>query len=118
MNERNKPSPAEVKKLICMLQTIKVEDTLYIDKKVYKRLQKIIGLLEYKSPMTISEYLLYSNPFYNHDKTLHSQYFASPLCPRCRLPTERDYQRYCTGCGQRLKWVNSKMKLHDTTHHL
>ena len=27
-----------------------------------------------------------------------------PLCPRCNLPMEREYQRYCDHCGQALSW--------------
>jgi ribosomal protein S27AE len=33
-----------------------------------------------------------------------------PLCPRCGAATHADYQRYCTECGQRLKWNYAKMK--------
>lgn len=27
-----------------------------------------------------------------------------PLCPRCGSAMEREYQRYCDRCGQRLGW--------------
>ena len=27
-----------------------------------------------------------------------------PLCPRCNLPMEREYQHYCDHCGQALNW--------------
>ena len=33
-----------------------------------------------------------------------------PNCPRCGTAIERDYQKFCTSCGQRLKWNFSKMK--------
>ena len=26
------------------------------------------------------------------------------LCPRCRIPLDRDYQSYCDRCGQHLNW--------------
>lgn len=26
------------------------------------------------------------------------------ICPRCRIPLDRDYQAYCDRCGQHLKW--------------
>lgn len=29
---------------------------------------------------------------------------AYPLCPRCRIPLDREYQRFCDRCGQRLEW--------------
>ena len=30
--------------------------------------------------------------------------FTYPLCPRCALPMEREYQRFCEHCGQALDW--------------
>ena len=27
-----------------------------------------------------------------------------PVCPRCQLTFEREYQRFCDRCGQRLSW--------------
>ena len=27
-----------------------------------------------------------------------------PVCPRCRVSLEREYQRYCDRCGQALNW--------------
>ena len=27
-----------------------------------------------------------------------------PVCPRCGSAMEREYQRYCDRCGQRLGW--------------
>ena len=29
---------------------------------------------------------------------------AYPLCPRCKLTLDREYQRFCDRCGQRLDW--------------
>lgn len=29
---------------------------------------------------------------------------AYPVCPRCRIPLEREYQAYCDRCGQALGW--------------
>ena len=29
---------------------------------------------------------------------------AYPLCPRCRITMEREYQFFCRRCGQRLDW--------------
>ena len=28
-----------------------------------------------------------------------------PLCPRCVLPMQREYQAFCDRCGQALSWV-------------
>lgn len=29
---------------------------------------------------------------------------AYPVCPRCGISLEREYQRFCDRCGQRLGW--------------
>lgn len=28
-----------------------------------------------------------------------------PICPRCEMTMEREYQSYCDRCGQRLSWI-------------
>lgn len=28
-----------------------------------------------------------------------------PVCPRCGTTLEREYQRFCDRCGQKLKWT-------------
>lgn len=33
---------------------------------------------------------------------------AYPLCPQCRITMEREYQRFCDRCGQRLDWRGYK----------
>lgn len=33
-----------------------------------------------------------------------------PDCPRCGTGINVDYQKFCSSCGQRLKWNFSKMK--------
>lgn len=30
---------------------------------------------------------------------------AYPMCPRCRVTLEREYQNFCDRCGQKLKWA-------------
>jgi len=29
-----------------------------------------------------------------------------PICPRCAIPLEREYQAYCDRCGQALDWAD------------
>ena len=29
-----------------------------------------------------------------------------PVCPRCKLTLDREYQRFCDRCGQRLDWLH------------
>lgn len=56
---------------------------------------------EYRKPMLILNYRVYIEG---------GKEECYPECPRCEKPTERDYQKYCSHCGQRLKWNYSKMK--------
>jgi transcriptional regulator with XRE-family HTH domain len=34
------------------------------------------------------------------------EYTTYPICPRCNITMEREYQSYCDRCGQRLCWKN------------
>ena len=35
-----------------------------------------------------------------------------PVCPRCNIPFEHEYQKFCRYCGQKLKWTYySKAKI-------
>lgn len=47
----------------------------------------------YREPMVVRECLMYvrsGNVF--------------PVCPRCNITIEREYQSFCDRCGQRLNW--------------
>lgn len=33
---------------------------------------------------------------------------AYPVCPQCGVSLEREYQRFCDRCGQRLSWKGYK----------
>lgn len=33
---------------------------------------------------------------------------AFPVCPRCRISLDREYQRFCDHCGQCLSWKGYK----------
>ena len=46
----------------------------------------------YRQPMNVTEIHLCG------DST------AYPVCPRCRITIEREYQAYCDRCGQALSW--------------
>ena len=46
----------------------------------------------YRQPMNVTEIHLFG------DGT------AYPVCPRCRITIEREYQAYCDRCGQALSW--------------
>lgn len=46
----------------------------------------------YRIPLTVTEIHIYRD---------RSSY---PLRPRCKSTMEREYQRFCDRCGQRLSW--------------
>ena len=68
--------------------------------KDYKELKEFrnVPAEEFRKPMLIKTFRHYSSG---------NEY---PDCPRCGAAIERDYQRFCDNCGQRLKWNFSKMK--------
>jgi hypothetical protein len=49
----------------------------------------------YRSPMPVTAVRCYPNC---------PQLFTYPLCPRCGLIIEREYQCFCVHCGQALDW--------------
>lgn len=54
---------------------------------------------EYRKPMTVTEWRpLGKMPGY----PVRPSYY--PVCPRCDQTFEREYQRFCDRCGQRLAW--------------
>ncbi len=50
----------------------------------------------YRLPMLVTELDVYKN--------LDSYY----VCPRCRIPLEREFVAYCDRCGQCLNWAEYK----------
>ena len=68
--------------------------------KDYKELKEFrdVPAEEFRKPMLIKTFRHY------RDGSEYSN------CPRCGTAIERDYQKFCTNCGQRLKWNFSKMK--------
>ena len=49
----------------------------------------------YRSPMSVTAVRCY---------TSCPELSTYPLCPRCSLPMEREYQPFCDHCGQALNW--------------
>jgi len=54
----------------------------------------VVEAVSYRKPLAVTEILL----LLNGD--------AFPVCPRCRITLEREYQRFCDRCGQHLDWDN------------
>ena len=59
---------------------------------------------EFRKPMDITECYSYWSI------SLQTQVYY-PLCPRCKAATKADYQKYCSNCGQRLRWTDKKLKI-------
>lgn len=55
--------------------------------------------IEKQISMLVTDAIVYHN---------HHTYFQ---CPNCKITMEREYQRYCDRCGQKLKWQSMK-KIH------
>ena len=47
---------------------------------------------DFRRPMTVRRMRLFANGD------------CYPVCPRCGLTLERDYQAFCDRCGQHLGW--------------
>lgn len=57
----------------------------------------------YRKPMRIKEILVIPGKLYEFNT--QNTY---PICPKCEIPIEYDFQKYCTHCGQCLSWVHYK----------
>lgn len=52
----------------------------------------IAEAVSYRVPLPVTEIVQYTN-----DGT-------HPVCPRCEIPLDREYMRFCDRCGQKLNW--------------
>ena len=62
---------------------------------------------------TVEEMISHRTPMQVREKILHpGDMSIFPLCPRCDISFEYEYQKFCRYCGQKLKWTYySKAKL-------
>ena len=51
--------------------------------------------LSFRTPMTVTHV---------HKVPYLSGFTTYPICPRCEMTFEREYQPFCDHCGQRLHW--------------
>lgn len=58
--------------------------------------QPPIGELSYRIAMPVTQIRLFPSDG------------AYPVCPRCTISLDREYQRFCDRCGQRLGWQDYK----------
>ena len=72
-----------------------------------RKVKTVEESISYRQPMQVREILVC--PGHMYDFNIKHIY---PICPRCGVSFEYDYQNYCGHCGQRLKWTGySKAKL-------
>ena len=58
---------------------------------------------------TTEEKLAYREPM-NVTEILHSgESYAYPICPKCHISMNREYQMFCDRCGQKLSWKHFRM---------
>lgn len=59
--------------------------------------------LSYRMPMQVNEVIVYKK------KSGHfGECNGFPVCPRCKISMEREYQAFCDRCGQKLGWKKYK----------
>ena len=63
------------------------------------QLRKNVSAESFRLPMVVNEI------------HLHRNNMAFPVCPRCRITLDRDYQAFCDRCGQALDWKQFKHAL-------
>lgn len=61
--------------------------------------------MKIKKDETIEEMLSYRSPMLVKEIKVYRGGNSYPICPRCDCTFEREYQRFCDRCGQRLKWT-------------
>jgi hypothetical protein len=83
------------------LETIRPGDALYIRQRECKLIADMLGVLDYRIPKVVSEYVIYYRYIYDRD-TSYS------LCPVCAVPIDCDGMRFCSRCGQNLKWISRR----------
>ena len=55
--------------------------------------------------LTDPEELSYRRPLQIAEVFVSDGGDAFPICPKCRVPFDVEFQKYCAYCGQRLKWT-------------
>ena len=56
----------------------------------------ILDELKYRRPLEVTKVFAFKEDCY------------FPICPRCDISMEREYQEYCDRCGQALSWKKFK----------
>lgn len=54
--------------------------------------EELEDAVSYRTPIPVSKILWFKKNY------------AFPICPRCNVTLDREYQSFCDRCGQRLDW--------------
>lgn len=60
--------------------------------KTIKKNESIGEMISYRTVMMVIEVIRYPNGN------------TFPICPKCDIPFEYEYQAFCASCGQKLGW--------------
>lgn len=55
--------------------------------------------------LTDEEELSFRRPIQIRELAVYDNGEAYPICPKCGIPFDGQYQKYCSYCGQCLKWT-------------
>ena len=103
----NNMSRCTAKQIKEALQSIELNSVIHIEKRKIACINKIISALNYRIPKPVTEHIQYL------DSVVMGVY-AIEICPTCDWPIAKNYQKYCSVCGQHLKWISvKKMKLKE-----
>ena len=62
-----------------------------------------------------AEKLLYRIPMLVKETVLWDNGYKFPICPRCKVSLEIEYQNFCDRCGQRLEWKRFKKRVKNSS---
>lgn len=57
-----------------------------------------------KEAVTVETALSYRKPLAVTETAIYKGGYVFPVCPRCHISFEREYQAFCDRCGQALDW--------------
>ena len=62
--------------------------------------ENLLEVMSYRVPLQVKTICAYPK--------FQGGYTAFPVCPRCQITLEREYQAFCDRCGQALGWDDYK----------
>jgi len=75
---------------------LEIGSEFHIEKSDLKEIKCIIESVNYRVAKPVIEYIVFPSNC------------AFPICPKCKITFEGNYQKHCDRCGQMLKWISEK----------